>query len=136
MCALVPEQTESLCSGKINKGENGYLKDSKSLCPHFMYATSFDYLQTFIQVRVCVCVCVYFFTDNKRHEKMLLFLANCVISHIAILQNILKLSMLAELKKCLALFYIVIPSLGFLKSYFQIFSNPNMNTILIYDINI
>ena len=48
MCALVPEQTENLCSGKINKGENGYLKDSKSLCPHFMYATSFDYLQTFI----------------------------------------------------------------------------------------
>ena len=44
--------------------------------------------------------------------------------------------MLEELKKCLALFYIVIPSLGFLKSYFQIFSNPNMNAILIYDINI
>lgn len=67
MCVLVPEQTESLCADLRNKGENRYLKGSKSL---FYVLVSFMPLAVITLKSFYIYIYIYvFFADNKRQRK-------------------------------------------------------------------
>lgn len=58
MCVPVPEQTESLCAGPRDKGENGYLKGSKSL---FYVLVSFMPLAVITLKSLYIHIHIYFF---------------------------------------------------------------------------